>query len=140
MRWVVLFCLGGLVGVFLGLTLAHWGRAERRHAQAVMVLLDTHLAALRAATSRGPCPPPEAESRLLRLAAARAEFELAFPASMREDARFRALVGEFDQALATVARLPQLDCAAWNTSLAGLTQRCRDCHRHYAGQAVTNGP
>lgn len=140
MRSVVLFCAGALLGVLLGVTLAYLTRAERRHGQAVMVVLDSHLAALRAGTERGSCPPPDATRRLHRLAQGHAEFELAFPDAMRDDEGFRRLAAQFGAAIESMRQPPPSDCAAWRTSLTGLTGYCRECHRHYRGVGATAGP
>lgn len=132
MRALLLIILGLVVGGVAATMLGNVLRMRDAYPRAVMVIMQHHMARLRAAVDHGTCPADLARSHLGRIAAVDAEIVPAFAGPDGGiQKRFRHYAEQLQGAVqATLHQVPD-GCGALAVAVKHIADRCSDCHRQY---------
>lgn len=129
--------VGLMIGLIAGALLGAMGyrtvRQWYRHQEAVMTLLQTNLAGLKAEEEAGRCVGQPLALRLFRLEAVSSEIVDAFLAPGAEDERFAELARKLEVTVAKLRMNPPTDCEGLKRARAEIGQACKACHDLYRG-------
>lgn len=131
MKYLVTLLVGIGSGALLALFAVNLLARQQPAGKALMVLMQQHVGALRAAIRDGGCASPEPAARFARLAALGEEIAWAFPAQMAEAPGFVTRRDELLRVLAGLHTEPSTDCAGLAAGLKHLTDHCDACHNAY---------
>ncbi len=131
MKFLITLLIGLLAGAILALFAANLLARKDASGRAVMVLMQDHLFALRAAIRVNQCPAEATAKRLARLAVLAAEIDYAFASGAADEPEFRVRSAELTGVLAGLERRTPQDCASLTAALKSITDTCDACHHAY---------
>lgn len=132
MRPLLLIILGLVIGVIATTQIGRILRMRDAYPRAVMVIMQHHMARMRAALDAGRCPADLARRQLGRIAAIDTEIVPAFSGNDGAiQAPFRGYAKRLQDTVQATLGQVTAGCSALATAVRQVDDRCSDCHQRY---------
>lgn len=130
-RYLFMTLLGLVIGVVATVMVTRALHERKDHyPEAVMYVMQAHLAALKRNVSENRCAATDTLPHLNTLRHMANDLEPAFP-GLREDAAFAKHASDMRATVDATLASPPLNCAGVQTAMGRLGESCKACHNDY---------